>query len=172
MYVLTSRWARSIMAWPFGVAIAREAPESIIRVRSEYGDNLLITIGDVVTVNVTRYWRIPDLAFMDMKTRRVVGMEVVRSGFDETISIRNEPSTLNLNNLMMISEAINKARGGRRVLVVVDGEEDLLAIPTILMAPPKSIVMYGLYTGYLVVIPVIDDYKMAFLKLLTMMKPK
>ncbi|MCG2881215.1 MAG: GTP-dependent dephospho-CoA kinase family protein [Vulcanisaeta sp.] len=172
MYVLVSRWARSVMAWPFGIAIAKEAPESIIRVRSEYEDHFLITVGDVVTINTTRYWRVPDLALIDARTRRTIGTEMVRSGFDEIVSIRNEPATLSLNNILTIKEAVNKALGGRKVLVVVDGEEDLLAIPAVLAAPRRSIVMYGLYTGYLIVIPINELYKMAFLKLLVMLRPR
>ncbi|WP_054853320.1 hypothetical protein [Vulcanisaeta distributa] len=59
MYILASKWARSMMAWPLGIAIGREAPESIIRVRSEYENSFLITVGDVVTMNTISIGGLP-----------------------------------------------------------------------------------------------------------------
>ncbi len=47
------------MAWPLGIAIGREAPESIIRVRSEYENSFLITVGDVVTMNTISIGGLP-----------------------------------------------------------------------------------------------------------------
>ena len=172
MYVLTSKWARVMMALPFGIAIGREAPDSIIRVRSEYENSFLITVGDVVTRNTIKYWRVPNLAFMDLKTRRTIGMSGAEAvGFDEVISIVNRPATLSIEVINVVRRAMAMAVGGSRVLIQVDGEEDLLAIPAVLLAPRGSLVLYGLYTGYLIVIPVTDEYKLAMLKLFSMMRP-
>ena len=172
MYVLTSKWARAMMAWPLGIAIGKEAPDSIIRVRSEYENSFLITVGDVVTLNTIKYWRVPNLAFMDLKTRRTIGMGGAEAaGFDEVISIVNRPATLSIEVINVVRRAMAIAMSGSRVLIQVDGEEDLLAIPAVLLAPRGSLVLYGLYTGYLIVIPVVDEYKLAMLKLFSMMRP-
>lgn len=57
-------------------------------------------------------------------------------------------------------------------MIWVNGEEDLLAIPAVLESPPVgSAVMYGLYTGYLVLVPVVPAYKLLMLKLLALMEP-
>lgn len=172
MYELVSKWARSLMAWPIGIAIAREAPESIMRVRDEYGEVFLITVGDVVTMNVIRYWRTPNVAFMDLRTRRERSIKALREPFNIIVNIKNEPATLSVKNIEVIRKAILEAQLGHHVLILVDGEEDLLSIPSILLAPRNSLVLYGLYTGYLVAIPTIEDYKVAVLKLLIMMRPK
>ncbi len=154
------------MAWPLGIAIGREAPESIIRVRSEYENSFLITVGDVVTMNTMKYWRIPNLAFMDLKTRRTIDMGNVEvTGFDRVINMVNRPATLGVDVINTVKDAMRYAASGVHVLIQVDGEEDLLAIPAVLLAPRGSLVLYGLYTGYLVAIPVNDEYRLAFLKL-------
>ncbi len=159
------------MAWPLGVAISKEAPDSIIRARSEYGSAFLITVGDVVTMNAIKYWKKPNLAVMDLKTRRTIGIESLNSFFNIVINISNRPATLSIDVINRVSNAMRMALGGDNVLILVDGEEDLLAIPAVLMAPRGSVVLYGLYTGYLIVIPVIDEYKLAFMKLLLTMSP-
>lgn len=171
MYVLASKWARSMMAWPLGIAISREAPESIVRVRSEYESSFLITVGDVVTMNTIKYWRVPNLAFMDLKTRRTIDMGMEITGFDKVINIINRPATLSIEVINAIRGAMRETMGGSRVLIQVDGEEDLLAIPAVLLAPKGSLVLYGLYTGYLIAIPVVDEYKLAMFKLFLMMRP-
>ncbi len=160
------------MAWPLGIAISKEAPESIIRVRSEYGDPFLITVGDVVTINTIKYWRVPNLAFTDLRTRRVVGIGNAEAlGFDKVINIVNRPATLSIEVVEAVRRAMAEAVDGLRVLIRVDGEEDLLAIPAVLLAPRGSLVLYGLYTGYLIAIPVIDEYRLAMLKLFSTMRP-
>lgn len=159
------------MAWPLGVAISKEAPDSIIRVKSEYENAFLITVGDIVTMNTIKYWRKPNLAIMDLKTRRTIGIESLDSSFDVVINISNRPATLSIDAINRVGDAVRTALGGDNVLVLVDGEEDLLAIPAVLMAPRGSVILYGLYTGYLIAIPIINEYKLAFMKLLLMMPP-
>ncbi|WP_243681343.1 hypothetical protein [Vulcanisaeta souniana] len=41
--------------------LARKPPDSIIRVKSEYENAFLITVGDIVTMNTIKYWRKPNL---------------------------------------------------------------------------------------------------------------
>ena len=170
--VLVSKWARAMMAWPLGIAISREAPESIIKVRGDYENSFLITVGDVVTLNAIKYWRVPNLAFMDLKTRRSIGMGSAEAvGFDRIINMVNKPATLSIDVINTIRREMIEAISGLKVLIQVDGEEDLLAIPAVLLAPRGSLVLYGLYTGYLIAIPVVDEYRLAMFKLFSMMRP-
>ncbi|WP_243681341.1 DUF359 domain-containing protein [Vulcanisaeta souniana] len=108
---------------------------------------------------------------MDLKTRRTIGIESLDSSFDVVINISNRPATLSIDAINRVGDAVRTALGGDNVLVLVDGEEDLLAIPAVLMAPRGSVILYGLYTGYLIAIPIINEYKLAFMKLLLMMPP-
>lgn len=97
------------------------------------------------------------------------GVETI--GFNRVINIVNKPATLSVEVINTVRDAMRDAINGIHVLVQVDGEEDLLAIPAVLLAPRGSLVLYGLYTGYLIAIPITDEYKLAMLKLFSMMKP-
>ncbi len=98
--------------------------------------------------------------------------DVEVTGFDRVINMVNRPATLGFDVINTVKDAMRYAASGVHVLIQVDGEEDLLAIPAVLLAPRGgSLVLYGLYTGYLVAIPVNDEYRLAFLKLFSMMKP-
>lgn len=171
MYVLASKWARELMAQPMGIPIGKEAPESIRIVRQVFGDDVkLMTVGDVVTRNVINNWREPDLAVIDLKTRRKIGTREI-SGFNLMYTITNPPGTLSQGIIDLIKRAIADIRRGNKVLIRVDGEEDLMSLPIILEAPEGSLVLYGLYTGYLIAIPINQYYRFAILKLISMLKP-
>ncbi|WP_243678770.1 DUF359 domain-containing protein [Vulcanisaeta distributa] len=87
-------------------------------------------------MNTIKYWRVPDLAFMDLKTRRTIGMSGVETiGFNRVINIVNKPATLSVEVINTVRDAMRDAINGIHVLVQVDGEEDLLAIPAVLLAP-------------------------------------
>ncbi|MEM3506403.1 MAG: DUF359 domain-containing protein [Candidatus Bathyarchaeia archaeon] len=53
--------------------------------------------------------------------------------------IKNDPGTINLTSLEAVEEAIKH----KDSLVLVDGEEDLLALVAIALAPNGSIIIYG-----------------------------
>ncbi|WP_229657615.1 DUF359 domain-containing protein [Thermocladium modestius] len=170
MYRLTSDSLRRLMAVPFAVSIPREPPASVHHAKAaaeDLGLQLLITVGDVVTSNVRRYWREPDVAIIDGRTRRYGIGEAERTG---TV-IDNPPATLISESFIAVRNAVEEAVRGRRSVIWVNGEEDLLAIPAVLESPVGSAVMYGLYTGYLVLVPVVPAYKLLMLKLLALMEP-
>ncbi|WP_069807256.1 GTP-dependent dephospho-CoA kinase family protein [Vulcanisaeta thermophila] len=172
MYVLTSKWARELMAYPMGIAIGREAPGSIYVLRQCFGDDVkVMTVGDVVTQNVINHWKTPSIAVIDLKTRRNVALGGV-AGFSKTYMVTNPPGTLSEEVIEVIRRAMEDVNRGLNVLVSVNGEEDLISLPLILEAPRNSVVLYGLYTGYLIAIPVNDYYRFAILKLISMMKAK
>lgn len=171
--ILRRGWVRELMALPFGIAIAKEPPDSIRIARDismDFNLRILATVGDVVSLNVARYWREPDLRIVDLNTRRGVRVNYDYSS-DYVIRIKNERSTLTYGAFETVRRAYDEAQRGVRVTVVVDGEEDLLAIPAVLEAPRGTMVLYGLYKGYLVIIPAVNEYKFLMLKLLTLLDP-
>ena len=158
------------MAVPFAVSIPRDPPASVYHAKAaaeDLGLRLLITVGDVVTSNVRRYWREPDVAIMDGRTRRYGIGEAEQA----SMVIDNPPATLVSESFIAVRKAVDEAMKGRRSVIWVNGEEDLLAVPAVLESPVGSAVMYGLYTGYLVLVPVVPAYKLLMLKLLSLMEP-
>jgi uncharacterized protein (UPF0218 family) len=169
--VLRSRRARALMAMPFAISIPREPPISILTARELFNDlklRVLTTVGDVVTNNVASHWRNPDLSIVDLNTRR--GEQVQQRFINDTVyRVRNERGTLSDEAFNTVKRAYGTVLMGGRATIIVDGEEDLLAIPAVLEAPGNTGVLYGLYTGYLVLIPVVNEYKLLMLKLLTLL---
>lgn len=103
----------------------------------------LITVGDIVTYHVLDAGRTPDVALVDERTKRTAVDEDVTAaigGFDRRIIVENPPATLTHELLDALVDAIN-ADG--TTLVVVDGEEDLAALPAVLAVPPSGSVVYG-----------------------------
>ena len=104
----------------------------------------VIAVGDVVTAHLVRAGRVPDVAVVDWLTERSAVGEATREtleGIDaERIGTTNPAATVSRSALTTLREALDREEP---VLVVVDGEEDLLALPVLVAAPPGASVVYG-----------------------------
>jgi hypothetical protein len=100
---------------------------------------MVITVGDKVTETLGALGRTPDVQVVDsLENRRQRAPPEVP--FGRRISVSNPPATITEEAIAGIREAL---RGRKPVRVSVDGEEDLLAIPVIAMAPLSALVLYG-----------------------------
>ncbi len=109
-------------------------------------DAPLVAVGDVVTYHLREAGRTPDVALIDGRTEREAvrpeiadtfatdGMEVRR------ITVANPPGALTADLLNALPEALGDPNP---VLIEVDGEEDLAALPAIVAAPTGATVVYG-----------------------------
>jgi len=149
---------RRVLRVPLGVALYRSPAESasiILELVSIARPPLLITVGDFVTRNLRSAGLEPDVAVVDLKTLRgdagtdlgalSAGRRVLRCG--------NPPGTLTEESVAAVGEAVELGRAGIKTLVVVEGEEDLLALPALALAPPRSLLVYGLWLGAAVAVP-------------------
>jgi hypothetical protein len=99
----------------------------------------VVSVGDRVTETLGRMGRIPDVQVVDAKENRVERRppDVPHS---RSISVRNPPGTITEGAI----EAIRKAFSGKKpARVMVEGEEDLLVIPAVILAPASATVLYG-----------------------------
>ena len=71
-------------------------------------------------------------------------------------TINNPPGTLSNESIVLIKELIQQNIDS---LIVVEGEEDLLALPSILFAPLDAYVLYGQPNEGLVVVSVTESLK-------------
>ncbi len=161
--------ARKLLRLPLGIVIHDHGERAISKVRivcTSLRLHKVITVGDIVTINVCRYWRIPDLAVVDGRTRRDVQVQGHLDNFDVVVTVTNERATISLDVIDKLWDCVHLMENNKRVLVVVQGEEDVLAIPLILLAR-NGLVLYGnVFIDALVAVPVSLDYKLAVLKLL------
>src|SRR2546428_12643004 len=102
--------------------------------------SFVITVGDRVTERIAELGRIPEVQVVDGRERRVERrMPAVHYG--RLIRVRNPPGTITNEALDGIAQAVKERDGSVRV--VVEGEEDLLAIAAVSAAPIGSKIYYG-----------------------------
>lgn len=104
----------------------------------------LITVGDVVTYHFERIDHTPDVAVVDGLTERdAVESEVADVlGASEArrIAATNPAAALSASMLRAIREAMD---ADEPVAIDVDGEEDLVTLPAIVLASEDASVVYG-----------------------------
>ncbi|PSP84976.1 DUF359 domain-containing protein [Halobacteriales archaeon QS_1_68_17] len=106
----------------------------------------LVAVGDVVTYHIVRAGEPPDVALVDGRTKRDAVDEEIAAGiggFDREMRVENPPATVTDDLLSALAAALERARDGESTLVVVDGEEDLAALPAVLAVPEGGSVVYG-----------------------------
>ncbi|MFC6756844.1 MULTISPECIES: GTP-dependent dephospho-CoA kinase family protein [Haloarcula] len=103
----------------------------------------LVAVGDMVTYHLLEAGRVPDLALVDEQTKRsAVDSDVTAAitGFDRTVGVDNPAGTLTRELLEAMRAGLDS---DDTTLVDVDGEEDLAALPAVLVAPETASVVYG-----------------------------
>lgn len=107
-------------------------------------DAPIVAVGDVVTYHLREAGRVPDVAVVDGKTER----EAVRSEIRTVLAaadvrrivVENPAASLSTELLSALGDALS---AGEPVMIEVDGEEDLAALPAIVAAPDGASVVYG-----------------------------
>jgi uncharacterized protein (UPF0218 family) len=78
----------------------------------------------------------------------------------------NKPGTINIKTVEKLRKLVKKGKGW----LVIDGEEDLLALPAILFAPLGSLVLYGHWQLGVVGVEVTENSKKRAISLLNRFK--
>ena len=100
---------------------------------------MVITVGDRVTETLGSLGRVPDVQVVDsLENRKERKPPAVP--FARKIAVKNPAGRITEEAIGGIRDAF---RGRKPVRVAVEGEEDLLAIPVIALAPVSAIIFYG-----------------------------
>jgi uncharacterized protein (UPF0218 family) len=133
----------------------------------------IITVGDIVTFNLLNAGIVPDLSFVDNRTKRGPVSDKItqgtKHGHFRTITVESPPGIITEELLQEIRTAMES---DKPIQIVVKGEEDLAALPAIAMAPVSSVIIYGLPDKGAVVVRVTEDKKKEIQSLLNRMKCK
>jgi len=100
---------------------------------------MTVTVGDRVTDTLGSMGRTPDVQVVDGIERRMV-REIPSVPYARLIKIKNPAGTLTAEAITAMKKAF---LGKKPVRVQVEGEEDLMAMLAIAMAPISAIVFYG-----------------------------
>jgi len=124
-------------------AIRREKPPKVC------------VVGDFTALNAIEYGIPVDLYVVDNKVMRRP-VEAVPLRRLKVFTARNPPGTITSEAWALINRVIEY---DFPVLLVVEGEEDLLALPVIKLAPNKAYVVYGQPHVGLVLVRVTEEKK-------------
>ncbi len=159
---------RDYLKKPLGQLIKLEGDAQIdllMRVITEYNPVKIISVGDVITETLLKNNITPDLYIIDGKTLRNKFISNLISKCD--LKIVNKPGTVDSSAWSAIETCLQQ--GGRKGLLV-EGEEDLLVLPSVILAPLGSAVLYGQPGEGVVIIKVDFETKQAFRKILDLME--
>jgi len=130
-------------------------------------NNLIISIGDVTTINLQKEGIKPDMGIIDYRIERKESeFKNKLANYEVELKAENPPGTITRNLWNTIKEGFQLIETSHdNILIVVNGEEDLAVIPCVIMAPHNSIILYG-QPGEGVVVCEVDKVKSEAEKLL------
>ncbi|MHA2236618.1 MAG: DUF359 domain-containing protein, partial [Candidatus Thorarchaeota archaeon] len=123
------------------------------RIREE-SPAMVITVGDVTSHTILKESYTPDVMIVDGITKRGLFEEVFSSASE--YEVYNPAAVIYPEAWSVIDTAIHDSE---KSLITVDGEEDLMGFPAVLLAPNGSAVLYGQPDVGIVWIPVNDQTK-------------
>lgn len=140
-YILPTKLRRKLKK-PLGELIRgtyAETTEKLKRLLEKEKPPCIVSVGDVVSRNLVDGKIFPKLLIIDNRVMRA-SIEPAKLEANEEKHVKNPPGTITFEALNAIQEAFKDAH---TVKIVVDGEEDLLALAAIHYAPENSIIVYG-----------------------------
>jgi cytidyltransferase-like protein len=144
---------RKFFQKPFGLIVKK------IRAKT----NFTVTIGDIATLSLLKEKITPNLAIVDLKTKRqLVFSNLASLGLKPGLTVNNPASTITPD----LADKILSCLAQKIPTLLVNGEEDLAVLPAILLSPLKTEIYYGQPNVGLVKITVTEKTKEKALKYL------
>jgi len=128
-----------LLKQPFGTLIPDKQVTKQKLTSMLKGTNQIITVGDATTDRLVSFGIVPDIAVIDGRERRAR-----RSSYEnypaKELRCSNPAGTISKDAMQVLQSALKTPPPVR---VLVDGEEDMLALPLFVMSPENSVVLYG-----------------------------
>ncbi|WEU39717.1 MAG: GTP-dependent dephospho-CoA kinase family protein [Candidatus Odinarchaeum yellowstonii] len=159
---------RDYLKKPLGKLIRLKNVNQIKKLLNEldkYQPVKIISVGDVVTESLLKNRITPDLYIIDGKTLRNEFKSTLIS--ECNLKIINKPGTINSTAWTVIKSCLEQT--GKKGLLV-EGEEDLLVLPSVILAPLGAVVLYGQPNEGVVIIKVDLETKTTVKKILDLME--
>ena len=150
---------RSFLKKPIGYLISGE---EFIKTMNNF--EIIISVGDQVSISLIEQELFPQLMIIDFKTKREpiseerqILLENLKEYHQEIVS---NPSGVLTKELMILLQSLcSRITTSDRNQLIVEGEEDLAALPAILFAPVNATIIYGMPYKGVVIVPATDVYK-------------
>jgi len=133
-----------------GPVIEGELPEEFVKKSPK------ITVGDVVTDTLLEQGIIPDVSIVDGKTQRGDFEKREWKDLEKISRLRNPRSSISKEAWDKVKQAIER---DEKVTIIVDGEEDMLSLVSIVLCPKGGLVIYGIPDEGMVINEISEDIK-------------
>lgn len=165
---------RNVLKQPLGELIKESSPDFEIAVDEcirKYLTipRLVVTVGDAVTDSFLKKNYIPDISVIDLCIERKKVYETVSDlGFrgEKVLKVSNEPGTLSYQVYEALKTQLKHQQ--KPAVLQIDGEEDLITLFAVLVAPLYSLIIYGQPHEGIVVVEATESKKkeiLGYLKL-------
>ena len=135
--------------------------------------SIIVSVGDHVTYTLLIHNIKPRLCIIDHRSKRkqnTIEIDETLSAYGDTIEKVINPAGIITHELWFLIERIYKEfDDDSLVCIEVEGEEDLAALPAILLAPENVTIIYGLPDRGVVVVPSTEEYKQKVKEILAKM---
>ncbi len=121
----------------------------------------IVTVGDRISQDLADNNILPNVLIVDNKVMRKE-IPPISATADKVKNVKNPAGTITDEAWFAIERAMNDLK---RTKIVVDGEEDLLALVSILVAPENSFIFYGQPKKGVVTVKVTSDIKQKIRKI-------
>jgi GTP-dependent dephospho-CoA kinase len=112
--------------------------------------NKIITVGDTTTEKFVEFGYNPDLSIIDNKEKRMMKTKLLEFPVDEIIHCKNRPGEINVQVINLIKKIITLKFN--KLQIIIEGEEDLTALPLFMYSPNGWTIFYGQPNEGLVVV--------------------
>ena len=128
--------------------------------------SLIISVGDIVSLHMVEHGIASNVLIVDNKTMRNP-IQPISVDVDQTLHAENPPGAITDEAWNAIKLAV-KQKG--RTKVIVDGEEDLLTVVTVLSAPEDALVVYGQPHKGIVAVKVTEETRKKMHRIIALME--
>ena len=158
---------RNELKEPLGILVNEQ--ELLLKLKNE---RHIVSVGDQVTYTLLMNSIKPIFCIIDYKTKRNICekeiIKLLKKFGKKTIKIENPPKIIT-DELWETIELIYKKFEIESYKIEIDGEEDLAALPAILLAPRDVTIIYGLPNKGVVIVKANDENKNKVQKILDKM---
>ena len=127
---------------PFGILIEGSFSETMNQLKElvkKEKPTKIISVGDMVSRNLHEHHIIPQVSIVDNQSMRKK-MQPQIFPDKKIVQVKNPQGTITQEAIHAIQKALQSKE---QTQIVVEGEEDLLTLITVLYAPENSMVIYG-----------------------------
>ena len=118
----------------------------------------VITVGDTTTERLVGLGHVPYISVTDCKEKRIIKTSKFEYPVDKTIHIQNKPGELSEQVVMEVRKLILASENGDiKIRMIIDGEEDLVALPFLMYSPNDWVICYGQPNEGLVIVQVTEE---------------